>query len=221
MRESIKEYLPALLRWWYLLLAFIIGDVLGIVTIISPIKHVSGWVWITIGIVALLIAQFMAFHTVRVERDKFKSQLVAKPSLWIRGMHFLLLTDPRVKENTMWNTAWAFNVSIANMSPDTPLNIRGIIISLNPNMRLRPFIGKPNSEYKNDNEVPVGNLGGNLYLQPNESKEGVLLFVNEAKRSTWENQPAENKSFETLITLIDNQGKEYSFPTKPQNLTWR
>lgn len=58
------------------MLVFLIGDVAGIITTIWPNPHVPSWVWIMVGVIALVIAQFLAFHRMRLDRDELDKQLL-------------------------------------------------------------------------------------------------------------------------------------------------
>lgn len=65
---------------------FIVGTVLGsIATLSGKTILIPYWAWFAIGIVALFIAQFLAFHKARKERDdlrkKFDSLAEAQPNL--------------------------------------------------------------------------------------------------------------------------------------------
>jgi len=69
MRQSLKEYIPAVVRSLWAIIGLIIGAI-GIIsgvsgnTILLPY-----WAWVIIGVIALIFAQFLAYHKVRKKRD--------------------------------------------------------------------------------------------------------------------------------------------------------
>lgn len=108
MRQSLKEYIRTVVRSWWVIIGFLVG-LLGIVggasgnTILLPY-----WVWVSIGIIALIVAQFLAYHKVRRQRDEARNEVgsviselesetnsVGEQSInmarlfWAMGQHFL------------------------------------------------------------------------------------------------------------------------------------
>lgn len=108
MRQSFKEYIRTVVRSWWVIIGFLVG-LLGIVsgasgnTILLPY-----WVWVSIGIIALIVAQFLAYHKVRRQRDEARNEVgsviselesetisVGEQSInmarlfWAMGQHFL------------------------------------------------------------------------------------------------------------------------------------
>jgi hypothetical protein len=75
MRQSLKQYLLAVFRWWWVILVFVIGDVGGIVLTVQQNWTVPLWVWAAIGIAGLFTAQFLAFHHIKIERDELQLKL--------------------------------------------------------------------------------------------------------------------------------------------------
>lgn len=72
--HSVAEYGERVwARWWSLIPAGV-GAVLGLIALAeqSSIKHgfVPTWLWLTLLLGGLTVAQFLAFHDVRIERDK-------------------------------------------------------------------------------------------------------------------------------------------------------
>lgn len=69
MRQSFREYIRAVGRKWWPIIGFGVG-VLGIAsgvsgnTILLPY-----WAWVIIGIISLMVAQFLAYHEIRKQRD--------------------------------------------------------------------------------------------------------------------------------------------------------
>jgi hypothetical protein len=76
MQKSFSEYIPAVFRWWWAMVVSGIGGVLGAVaTTTDKGVLLPAWGWFVISVVALSVAQFLAFHKVRVQRDELKRQL--------------------------------------------------------------------------------------------------------------------------------------------------
>ena len=75
MRQSFKEYIRAVVRSWWGIIGFLV-ELLGIIsgasgnTILLPY-----WAWVIIGIMALIWAQFLAYHKVREQRDEARSEV--------------------------------------------------------------------------------------------------------------------------------------------------
>ena len=75
MWRSIKEYVTAVLRWWWVVAITVIGSTIGLMLNIFGDIKIPISVWITLGLVGIFIAQFLAFHTVRESRDQHSQQL--------------------------------------------------------------------------------------------------------------------------------------------------
>lgn len=74
MRQSFEEYMIAVLRLWLL---WVPGGILSIAGLIANIVQwlaIPSWALVVIGLLGLFIAQFLAFHRVRVERDRLRGQ---------------------------------------------------------------------------------------------------------------------------------------------------
>ena len=229
MAKSWKEFWTSFGKWWWVVVADYMLGLAGVYQTITNRATLPKIAWGIAFVLAFAIPPFIAFHTLRVDRDKLRIQLrvqlKAKPDVWIRRMCIEIVNMPSDK-NIAWRIAVAFNVSVANMSHEMPLNIRGILLQLhqkiNPNdTRIRPHIGKPPGGEESFSQFRAGTIGSNLYLQPNESIEGILLFVDERERFAEEHEPyytdSEILPTEMTILLIDNKGKEYRFPVT--NLT--
>jgi len=75
MRQSLKEYITSLGRWvWVVLVDFILAGV-GAYLDISNAAPIPTWVWLTLLLIGLIVAPFVAFHKLRLQRDELKSQL--------------------------------------------------------------------------------------------------------------------------------------------------
>jgi hypothetical protein len=69
MWQSVKEYIPAVLKKWQGLVISFAG-IIGIILNIWQRLVVPVWAWVVIIIVGLIIAQFLAFHELRRKQAK-------------------------------------------------------------------------------------------------------------------------------------------------------
>lgn len=69
MWQSVKEYVPAVLKKWQGLVISLAG-IIGIIINIWQGLVVPSWVWVVIIIVGLIITQFLAFHELRRKQAK-------------------------------------------------------------------------------------------------------------------------------------------------------
>ncbi|MDO8491971.1 MAG: hypothetical protein Q7T04_08170 [Dehalococcoidia bacterium] len=72
MGKSLREYASALGYWGLIVIAPIILDMIGVYQLAAgnQFTHVPPWIWFQVAFIFLLIIPFIAFHRVRVERDK-------------------------------------------------------------------------------------------------------------------------------------------------------
>ena len=69
MRQSLNEYIRAVGRKWWAMIGFGVGA-LGIASGVSGNTFLLPyWAWVIIGIIPLMVAQFLAYHEVRKQRD--------------------------------------------------------------------------------------------------------------------------------------------------------
>ena len=108
MRQSLKEYIPAVVRSWWAIIGLLV-EALGIGsgvsgnTILLPY-----WAWLIIGIIGLIVAQVLAYHKLRKQRDEGRNKVASAISeleseivslggqyiniarlFWYLGEHFL------------------------------------------------------------------------------------------------------------------------------------
>jgi len=111
------------------LIVFGVGDVLGIATTVTgKIILLPSWAWFTIGTVALFVAQFLAFHKVRGQRDELRERIteLEQSKKEIR---------PRVSAGIM----------IVDSARPTIINPKGYVISPQE-LTQDPKIKKPNPD---------------------------------------------------------------------------
>jgi hypothetical protein len=75
MRPIIEEYICDVLRWWWVIVIGIVGGIGSYILKIWP--GIPQWVWISLPVLGLIIAQFLAYKKLWVKYDELK------PSNWI------------------------------------------------------------------------------------------------------------------------------------------
>jgi len=77
MWQSFKEYIRAVGQRWWAIIGFLVG-VLGIISGVLDITiGLPYWAWVIIGIIALIMAQFLAYHKVRKQRDEARGEVTS------------------------------------------------------------------------------------------------------------------------------------------------
>ena len=127
MRKSLKEYFIALGYWWLIVIIPIALDIIGICQLASGNQFIGipSWVWFQVGFVLLLIIPFIAFHKVRVQRDKVleaQQSLILTPHSWAIGLSGM--TDyPNKPENAYW-----LRLQVSANAIDKPIDTLDLII---------------------------------------------------------------------------------------------
>jgi len=76
MRQYLKEYIHDVVRSWWVIIGFFF-ELLGIISGASGITILLPyWVWVSIGIIALIVAQFLAYYKVRKQLDEARNEVV-------------------------------------------------------------------------------------------------------------------------------------------------
>ena len=76
MWRSFREYIPAVVRRWWAVIVFGAGDALGITSsVLGKTILLPYWAWFIIGAIALIVAQFLAYHEVRKQRDDARNDV--------------------------------------------------------------------------------------------------------------------------------------------------
>lgn len=75
MRQTLSEYSTRVLKGWWALIVAAISDVIGIALTKQQDWSVPNWLWWVIILAGFAIAQFLAYHAVRQERDAIRSRL--------------------------------------------------------------------------------------------------------------------------------------------------
>jgi len=112
---SVKFYAQAVGKAWW---ALFVGSVLGVIGGTGLIWHVDLkfplWLWFLAAVVCLSVAQFLAFHRVRVERDSAIAR--AEQAEGNQGPSAVRMQGPGVHSNVFSN----FRVFLGQPPPKAP-----------------------------------------------------------------------------------------------------
>jgi hypothetical protein len=75
MWKSLKGYSVAVVRWWWVVVMGAIVAVVGIVLDIWQDLALPVWLWVSLGFVGLVVAQFLAFHEQRMRSAHWEAGL--------------------------------------------------------------------------------------------------------------------------------------------------
>ena len=101
VRVSVNEHLGLVAKRWWALVVTGAGGVLGLIALTVPSHKVGQplvptWLWLTLLFGGVIVAQFLAFHDVRKERDRIKEETRVRFSdVWFRFQMVMLLGGPR------------------------------------------------------------------------------------------------------------------------------
>jgi len=200
MGKSLREYIPALLHWWWILAIGTAGSIIGVILNVWQDLTVPIWVWIGILLLSLFIAQLMTFHKVRVRRDKLQSQLDFVP------------------QN---------GVKVLKQPPTLYININDIAFGLsgNPNYQGYP---PPNAREQKTRWIRLGILfEGNVFIETLElvisGKEPISAFEWKPGQSAYYHyfqipawvKPSEER---TIQVQAFANGVKYGSPEKSINV---
>jgi len=74
-RQSFREYGLAVAKWWWVLIVTGALEVLGLISFFKPgMNKMPEWALWVIPFIGVSIAQFLAFHDVRVKRDQIAAE---------------------------------------------------------------------------------------------------------------------------------------------------
>lgn len=75
MRRSFKENLIAVARYWWALVVGLGLGAYGLAQIVGDTTHHrSAWFWLFLAMAAIVLAQLLAYHSLRQERDRVLAQ---------------------------------------------------------------------------------------------------------------------------------------------------
>lgn len=165
--------------------------------------RISGVNWLAIisGVLALGFAYWVIID--------LHIKLESKPTLILRSLGGALLTDPN-KQKFPYRLEYFYNVLIVNSSPDKTLGIIDIRLQLkykNQTKHIPPYVGVPKSDLNNAEE---GVISSPIWLQPNDSKEGKLAFVEERSAN---DKPLSGRKMgeDAAIVIVDSRKRQYIF----------
>jgi hypothetical protein len=181
-----------------------LGGVAFVVSWVPPIAALvkySGVNWLAIisGILTLCFAYWVIID--------LYIKLESKPAILISRLGVLALTKPLTHPRKV---EYFYHILIVNSSPDKTLGIIDIRLQLKYKNRTKyipPYVGIPESEL---GKAEKGEISSNLLLQPNESKEGQLAFVEECDG---EGKDVGLEFAHANIVIRDAQKRIYIFPT--------
>ena len=75
MGKTAKEYILSILHWWWVMAIGFFGAIIGVTLDIKQDCNIPIWIWVAIGVISLFVAQLLAFHKVRMERDSAKADI--------------------------------------------------------------------------------------------------------------------------------------------------
>ena len=75
MWKSLKDYSVAVVRWWWVVVMGAIVAIVGIVLDIWQDLALPVWLWVSLGFVGLVVAQFLAFHEQRMRSAHLEAGL--------------------------------------------------------------------------------------------------------------------------------------------------
>jgi len=106
MLQSLREYVTALGYLGFIVIIPITLDIMGICQLVSgnQFPDIPSWVWFQVAFVSLLIIPFIAFHKVRVQRDKApgaEQSLVITPHTYAFGLSGMT-GYPDEPDNAYW-----------------------------------------------------------------------------------------------------------------------
>ncbi len=81
LKMSAREYVPALLSYWWLVGIAGMGTLGRFIQVFYWDKPMPDWFWWAAIVGPVLIAQFLAFHKMRVERDRLRKFGVTQDGL--------------------------------------------------------------------------------------------------------------------------------------------
>jgi hypothetical protein len=116
LQQSAKEFFSSLGKWGWIVGGFL---VLTIITAILPLLGVTQipvWAWVVTGFITIILAAFISFHTVRIERDELIER--AKPKLMVTKEVESL--RGKFKEKTI-------GLEISNIGSDDAISCKGIL----------------------------------------------------------------------------------------------
>ena len=75
MWQSLREYTSAVVRKWWAIIGIAI-EVLGLISgVLGTTILLPYWAWLIIGLIALMVAQFLIYYGVRKQRDPVESAI--------------------------------------------------------------------------------------------------------------------------------------------------
>ena len=198
MRAAFREYLRLLVRLWWQVFIGIGCGVVGVGKDMEVIDWpIPSWVWYSLALGAVVVAQFLAFYTVHKEVATHRAKPEPKQSL---AEVYGRLFDEMCCNEDMRNPEVAASTAIIEQASLGNLQIFGTI--LNPDMGSGPMNKISNGFWENNTFRPSvaygasqnelkermhthGSDGGQTYYNLKVDPAQVLLCWPQETRTTW------------------------------------
>lgn len=120
MSKSLKEYIVSLGIWGWVVLVDIISSAVGGYLDVSGTVNVPAWLWFGLLIIGLIVAPFIAFHKIRIQRDNISKDF--KDQEWeYRRKRLIELREPYLEP---------LPIILRDMSKQLPLITEKIVKNL-------------------------------------------------------------------------------------------
>ena len=195
-REWVNDTPLRIWGWIMGIIALIVGTLLIAFWLQQHFPPWYVWVGTVLAIIGIIGLSFIPYY------NRTQKRLV----LLIKRFGISLITDPRKKSSPV-KRAYYYDVLLANSSPDKSLGILSISLQLEYKNKMKgfsPHIGDVTNDF---GKVLHGEIPNNFRLEPNDSRSGILLFIEDYAGDevgeAWE---------EAKIIVTDTQGND-SFST--------
>lgn len=213
INQSLKEYVPTIIRPLWAVIVGGIGGVLGVLDLTKQI-NVPLWFWLASGLIVLSAAQFAAFHKVRRRRDELEGFM--KPALEIEfrnGEDLFHFKQPNTDRAGGYEV---YRVSLSNRGLQTVKNVQLDIVDIKPRpteffdlpLRLRPR-GSQSPDLESGRELIY-----DIAIYHQHSLDSFIIGANIPKdvytlkvRATGENVPPVFRTFK----IHSHDGKLYMY----------
>ena len=189
MWKSLKTYIAAFGKWGFIMVAILVGDILGIIRSYYTGWLIPTWGWWLILVVILIVSPFIAFHKLRVQRDKLKAilqedkntpKLPSPPELYLdyRSSEFGIENDARIIIISAWYRATAGKMRISQVELHLldkvipPLNWKIIEIGGEYGLSL-----SPNTKFELPKGISSGEHKAELFAIANDQSWGPYTFT--------------------------------------------
>jgi hypothetical protein len=111
-RESLALYAHAVLRHWFWVMFAGVLAVVGVLQEVLTSVALPWWVWLVLSFVAFSVAQYQAFHDLRLERDDARGRVARKEALTDA-----LLIEPEPTQQWGGRADYVQHILVTNRGP--------------------------------------------------------------------------------------------------------